>query len=166
MAEFDPRAIFAVLDRHGVRYVLIGGMAAILHGASHVTTDVDVVPQDARDNLERLSEVLHELHARIRVHGEPDGVPFDVAAESLARVRVWNLQTDVGDLDLTFEPAGTRGFEDLKRDAIVMHLRSGDVPVASLADVIRSKEAADRPRDRAALPGLRALLSSQRRAAR
>ena len=78
----------------------------------------------------------------------------------------WNLQTDVGDLDLTFEPSGTRGFEDLKRDAIVMHLRSGDVPVASLADVIRSKEAADRPRDRAALPALRALLSSQRRPSR
>ena len=166
MAEFDPRAIFDVLDRHGVRYVLIGGMAAILHGASHVTTDVDVVPQDARDNLERLSAALRELHAPIRVHGEPDGVPFDVAAESLARVRAWNLQTDVGDLDLTFEPSGTRGFEDLKRDAIVMHLRSGDVPVASLADVIRSKEAADRPRDRAALPALRALLSSQRRPSR
>ena len=45
MAEFDPRAIFDVLDRHGVRYVLIGGLAAILHGASHLTTDVDVVPR-------------------------------------------------------------------------------------------------------------------------
>jgi hypothetical protein len=162
MTDFDPRAIFDALDRHGVRYVLIGGMAAILHGASHVTTDVDVVPQDARENLERLSAVLQELHARIRVVGEPDGVAFDPSAASLGRVRVWNLQTDVGDIDLTFEPAGTHGFEDLRRDAIVMHLRSGDVTVASLADVVRSKEAADRPRDRAALPGLRALLTTQR----
>jgi len=163
MAEFDPRAVFDALDRHRVRYVLIGGMAAILHGASHVTTDVDVVPQDARENLERLSDMLRELHARVRVSGEPDGVPFDLSADALARVRVWNLQTDLGDVDLTFEPAGTRGFEDLRRDAIVMHLRSGDVTVASLADVVRSKEAADRPRDRAALPGLRALLTSKRR---
>jgi hypothetical protein len=166
MADFDPRAIFDALDRHGVRYILIGGMAAILHGASHVTTDVDVVPQDALENLERLSEVLRELHAKIRVSGEPDGVPFDPSAASLARVRVWNLQTDVGDIDLTFEPAGTRGFEDLRRDAIVMHLRSGDVTVASLADVVRSKEAAGRPRDRAALPGLRALLTTERTAER
>ncbi len=162
MAEFDPRAIFDALDRNGVRYVLIGGMAAILHGASHVTTDVDVVPQDARENLERLSEVLRALHARIRVTGEPDGVPFDISAAALARVRVWNLQTDVGDLDLTFQPAGTHGFDDLRRDSVVMHLRSGDVTVASLADVVRSKEAADRPRDRAALPGLRALLTTER----
>jgi hypothetical protein len=162
MAEFDPRAIFDVLERHGVRYVVIGGVAAILHGAAHVTTDVDVVPQDARDNLERLVGALNEIHARIRVSGEPDGVPFDHSAESLARVRMWNLQTDIGDLDVTFEPSGTHGYDDLKRDAIVMRLRSGNVPVASLADVIRSKEAADRPRDRAVLPGLRALLSSQR----
>jgi hypothetical protein len=166
MAEFDPRALFDVLDRHGVRYVLIGGMAAILHGASHVTTDVDVVPQDSRENLERLSDALRQIHARIRISGEPDGVPFDHAGESLARVRVWNLQTDIGDLDITFEPSGTRGFEDLRRDAVVMHLRSGDVTVASLADVVRSKEAADRPRDRAALPGLRALLTAERAAER
>ncbi len=164
MAEFDPRAIFDVLERHGIRYVVIGGVAAILHGAAHVTTDVDVVPQDARDNLERLSDALNEIHARIRVSGEPDGVPFDHSAEALARVRIWNLQTDIGDLDVTFEPSGTHGYDDLKRDAIVMRLRSGNVPVASLADVIRSKEAADRPRDRAVLPGLRALLSSQRAA--
>lgn len=164
MAEFDPRAIFDVLERHGIRYVVIGGVAAILHGAAHVTTDVDVVPQDARDNLERLSDALNEIHARIRVSGEPDGVPFDHSAEALARVRIWNLQTDIGDLDVTFEPSGTHGYDDLKRDAIVMRLRSGNVPVASLADVIRSKEAADRTRDRAVLPGLRALLSSQRAA--
>jgi hypothetical protein len=166
MVEFDPRAIFDVLDRHGVRYVLIGGLAAILHGAAHVTTDVDVVPQDARDNLERLSKALGELHARIRVTGEPNGVPFDHSGESLARGRIWNLQTDKGDLDITFEPSGTHGYEDLQRDAIVMQLRSGDVTVASLADVVRSKEAADRPRDRAVLPGLRELLSRQRRGGR
>ena len=88
MAEFDPRAIFDVLERHGIRYVVIGGVAAILHGAAHVTTDVDVVPQDARDNLERLSDALNEIHARIRVSGEPDGVPFDHSAEALARVRI------------------------------------------------------------------------------
>lgn len=162
MAEFDPRRIFEVLDRHDVRYVLIGGLAAILHGAAHLTTDVGVVPKEARANLDRLSAALKELHARIRVVGEPDGIPFDHSAESLARVRIWNLQTDAGDLDITFEPSGTRGYDDLRRDAVAMHLRSGDVTVASLADVIRSKEAADRPRDRAALPGLRALLSAER----
>jgi hypothetical protein len=162
VTDFDPRAILETLDRHGVRYVLVGGLAAVLHGAAHVTTDVDVVPQDARENLEHLSAALRELGARIRVSGEPGGIPFDHSGGTLARNRMWNLQTDHGDLDITFEPSGTRGFEDLRRDAVVMHLRTGDVTVASLADVVRSKEAADRPRDRAILPGLRSLLARQR----
>ena len=163
MAEFRPQDILAVLHDHGVRYVLVGGLAAVLHGASNVTTDVDVVPQEALVNLERLSEALKELDARIRVTGEPDGVPFDPSAESLGRVRTWNLQTSKGDLDVAFEPSGTRGYDDLRRDIVTMRIRGVDVPVASLADVIRSKEAAGRERDRAILPGLRELLARQRR---
>jgi hypothetical protein len=162
MAEFNPQAILETLDRHDVRYVLIGGLAAVLHGAPHVTTDVDIVPEEGKQNLERLSSALTELGARIRVTGEPDGVPFDHAAESLARVRVWNLTSSLGDLDITFEPSGTQGYEDLRRDVLRLNVHGIDVPVASLADVIRSKEAAGRPRDRAVLPALRELLTRQR----
>lgn len=162
MAEFDPQEIFAALERHGVRFVVIGGVAAILHGASHVTTDVDIVPEEGRDNLARLSAALKELNARIRVVGEPEGIPFDHSAESLARVRIWNLVTDRGNLDLTFVPSGTRGYDDLVRDVEPMTVRGVEVPVASLADVIRSKEAAGRERDRLALPTLRRLLERQR----
>ena len=163
MTLFEPQEILATLDRHDVRYVLIGGLAAVLHGSAHVTTDVDVVPEEAIHNLERLAAALRELGARIRVAGEPGGVPFDHSAESLVRVRIWNLQTDKGDLDITFEPSGTRGYEDLKRDVVLMRVRGIEVPVASLADVIRSKEAAGRERDRAVLPGLRELLAGERR---
>jgi len=163
MTAFQPQEILEALDRHGVRYVLIGGLAAVLHGSAHVTTDVDVVPEEALHNLERLSAALKELGARIRVAGEPDGVPFDHSAESLARVRIWNLQTSKGDLDITFEPSGTRGYDDLHRDVVLMRVRGIDVPVASLADVIRSKEAAGRERDRAVLPGLRELLAGEKR---
>jgi hypothetical protein len=164
MTEFRPQEILRVLDEHGVRYVLIGGLAAVLHGAPHVTTDVDVVPEDAQANLERLAAALKDLHARIRATGEPEGIPFDLSSESLSRVRVWNLQTSKGDLDITFQPSGTRGYDDLRRDVVTMEVRGIEVPVASLADVVRSKEAAGRARDRAALPALRELLARQRRA--
>lgn len=158
---FAPQEILAALDRHGVRYVVIGGLAAILHGAPHVTTDVDIVPEEALRNLERLSEVLRELNAKIRVAGEEDGVPFGHDADSLARVRIWNLVTDRGNLDITFQPSGTYGYEDLRRDAVRMTVRGVEVPVAALADVIRSKEAAGRERDRAILPTLRRILARQ-----
>lgn len=155
---FEPQAILRALDLHAVRYVLIGGLAAILHGAPHVTTDVDIVPEEALQNLDRLSTVLRELNARIRVAGEEEGIPFGHDAESLLRVRIWNLVTDKGNLDITFVPSGTRGYEDLRRDVVSMRVRGVDVPVASLADVIRSKEAAGRERDRAVLPTLRRIL--------
>jgi len=162
MVEFAPQDILAALDRHGVRYVLIGGLAAILYGAPHVTTDVDVVPEETKDNLARLSATLKELNARIRVAGEDAGIPLDHSAESIARARIWNLVTDQGNLDITFVPSGTTGYGDLVRDAEAMNVRGVDVPVASLADVIRSKEAAGRERDRAILPTLRRLLDRQR----
>jgi hypothetical protein len=163
MAEFRPQDILRTLDENGVRYVLIGGLASVLHGAPHVTTDVDIVPEEDLRNLERLSSALKQLNAKIRVAGEPEGVPFDHSAESLVRVRVWNLTTSLGDLDVTFEPSGTRGYEDLKRDAERLSLHGVQVPVASLADVIRSKEAAGRARDRAVLSTLREILARRRR---
>jgi hypothetical protein len=159
MAEFQPRALLEVLDRHDVRYVLVGGLAAVLHGAPHMTTDLDIVPDDGRRNLEHLAEALAELDARIRVSGAPDGVAFDRSAHFLRRIRIWNLTTSLGDLDITFEPSGTRGYGDLQGDAVTMSVGGVEVVVASLADVIRSKEAADRPRDRAILPVLREMLA-------
>ena len=158
MADFAPQEVFAALDRHAVRYVLVGGLAAILHGAPHVTTDADIVPEMGRANLQRLSAALKELHARIRVAGEPDGIPFDHSAESLVRVQIWNLVTDRGNVDITFVPSGTRGYDDLVRDARPITVRGIEVPVASLADVIRSKEAAGRDKDRLVLPVLRRIL--------
>ncbi len=155
--EFGPEKILAVLEAHDVRCVLIGGFAAVIHGSPYLTTDVDVVPAVDRENLERLSDALRSLHAKVWTSVEPDGVPFDHSASSLADVRVWNLVTDHGRLDLTFQPSGTQGYEDLARDASHLVILGVGVDVASLADIIRSKEAAGREKDRLVLPVLRRL---------
>lgn len=76
----------------------------------------------------------------------------------LASDRTWILGTSGGRLDLVFEPSGTGGYADLARGAVEMQIDDVRVRVASLEDVIRSKEAADRPRDREQLPVLRRLL--------
>lgn len=161
MAEgrpFNPEEILRVLERHDVRYVLIGGLAATLYGSPHVTTDVDITPDVEAANLRRLADALADLDARIRVEGEPGGLPFDRSAEMLGRVALLNLTTRAGDLDLAFEPQGTRGYGDLRRRAVAIDIRGVQVPVAALADVIRSKEAAGREKDRLTLPTLRRLL--------
>ena len=155
MAEFAPELILQALSRNGVRYVLVGGFAGVIHGSPYLTTDVDVVPEATSANLERLSEALVELNARVWTPTEPAGVPFDHDASSLATVRIWNLITDHGRLDVVFEPSGTAGYADLSRDAVHLTILGTDIDVASLADVIRSKEAADREKDRLVLPVLR-----------
>ena len=89
----------------------------------------------------------------------PEGLAFACDAAFLSRIEVvLNLTTQFGDLDLSFIPSGTNGFADLQQQAIPMSLMGRPVAVASLADVIRSKEAANRPKDQIALPALRLLL--------
>jgi hypothetical protein len=154
---FDPDEILRVLHRHRVEFVLIGGMAATLHGSDIVTFDLDVSPKSTRDNLERLASVLRELGASLRVEGEPSGVAFDAHAELLERMQVLNLATRAGDLDIVVRPAGSTGYDDLRRDAIAISISGVPILVASLADIIRSKEAANREKDRAVLPALNRL---------
>jgi hypothetical protein len=151
--------IFACLDRHGVRYVLIGGLAAVLQGSPLVTADADICPAQERENLERLAAALEELEARIRTPDDPEGLRFPRDAVFLARAEILNLVTRFGDLDIASRPAGTTGFAELARRAIAMRLRGVTVSVAVLEDVIRSKEAANRPKDQRALPVLRQLLA-------
>ena len=163
MADFRPERILAVLAKHGVEYVMIGGLAAAIHGSDLVTGDMDITPALGEDNLSRLSSALKELRARVRTLDLPEGLPFAHDARSLAAAGVWNLVTVAGDLDISFVPSGTQGFSDLRRDAVTIEILGSSTNVASLADIIRSKEAAGRPKDVAAIPLLRRLLDELER---
>ncbi|HZD17399.1 MAG TPA: hypothetical protein VE669_04590 [Actinomycetota bacterium] len=156
--ELAPERILTVLREHEVRFVLVGGFAAVIHGSPYLTVDVDVVPERSEENARRLSDALRSMHARIWTSSEPEGLGFGHDARSLAGSNVWNLVTDHGRLDVTFVPSGTTGYEDLAKDAVHLTILGVEVDVASLADVIRSKEAAGREKDRLVLPVLRRLL--------
>lgn len=148
-----------MLHRHGVEFILIGATAAISQGYPLPTLDTDVTPSRRPQNYERLAAALRELNARLRT---PTGaVEFPIEPEYLADVETWTLATDAGDLDLVFVPAGTRGFDDLRADAVELDL-GVPVLVASLRDLIRMKEASNRPKDQAQLPALRATLERVR----
>lgn len=154
VAEFDPGAILEVLDRHHVDYVLIGGYAALLQGSNMSTIDIDIVPARPKSNLADLAAALTDLEAAIRATGT-EVPPFSASAEWLQGLSVLNLTTRFGDLDLTFAPSGfTEGFAALRATAIPMTIDGVRVLVASLDDVIASKEAAGRDKDFEALPGL------------
>lgn len=147
--------MFRSLERHRVEYVLIGGLAAVLHGSPLRTNDADVCPNRERDNLERLADALTDLDARLFTADGP--VEFTCDAEFLERVQILTLATSAGRLDVSFRPTGVDGYAELVEHAVDYAIEGVVVPTAALDDVIRSKRAADREKDRAALPTLEAL---------
>jgi hypothetical protein len=160
--DFNPESILQLLDEHGVRYVVIGAIAAIAQGYPLNTGDLDVTPARDPDNLERLAAALQELDARLQVSGEPEGVAFPIDADYVGRADSWTLTTRFGSFDLLFVPAGTRGFDDLRRGAVTVDIDGRDVRMAALIDIIRMKEASGRPKDLAQLPALRQTLEIAR----
>ena len=170
MAEpvpYSPDKILEVLERHHVRYVVIGGLAAEIRGSPYITRDVDVTPARNRENFVKLAAALNELEAKLRV---PDlDYPLEVLLDerSFDQCTTWTYVTNHGDLDVALLPDGTRGYDDLRRAATRELLTDSlEVSVASLADVIRSKEAAGREKDRAVLPALRQVLERSHRVGR
>jgi hypothetical protein len=99
--DLSAEDILAVLNRRGVRYVVIGAFAAIAHGAPiDATYDIDVTPDRDPQNLQRLSQALSDLDARVRVDDLEEGLPFAHDPASLARMEMLNLTCSAGDFDV------------------------------------------------------------------
>jgi hypothetical protein len=151
---FNPAAIVATLNRHQVRYVIIGAFAAIAQQAPiPATRHIDITPDASAENLARLSRALTDLGARIRTEAEPGGLPFSHDATSLAAAEAWNLICADGEFDISFHPSGfASGYAQLAARAHRLRVGDVEVIVADLADVIHSKESAGRPKDLQVLP--------------
>jgi hypothetical protein len=155
---FDPVRICQILNEERVEYVVVGGFAAVIHGSSLPTQDIDVLPARSPDNLDRLARALKRMKAQIRTAG--DAVPAALDSRFLANMSLMlNLVTEYGELDLTFSPSGELdGFDDWNDHAVIVEIAEGlTVAVAALDDVIASKRAANRPKDQMAMPYLESL---------
>jgi hypothetical protein len=146
-APLDPERLITTLAKHGVRYVLIGAVAARLQGFPRLTADADITPARDAHNLRRLAAALRELKARVYTDSVPEGLPFECSPAMLSRAELWNLVTSAGRVDVAFAPSGTEGYDDLVRNAVAFDVFGTTLNAASLVDIIRSKEAAGRPQD-------------------
>ncbi len=161
--SLNPAAIVAALNRHQVRYVIIGAFAAIAQQAPiPATRDIDLTPEASQENLARLSRALTDLGARIRTEEVPDGLPFGHDAASPGAAEVQHLVCAGGEFDISFHPSGfAGGYAQLAASAHRLRVGEVEVMVADLADVIRSKESAGRPKDLRVLPLLYRHLSAR-----
>jgi hypothetical protein len=147
--------LLARLTARGIDFVVIGGIAAILHGSAQATYDLDICYATDPGNLEILGDLLVELGARLK--GVADTVPFVPDAPTLRRGEMLTLVTPAGELDVLARPAGSRGYEALRRNADRFDLDGTAVLVASIDDLIAMKLAAGRKKDLAAVEELEAI---------
>lgn len=145
LRPFDPARALRVLHKHRVRFVLIGGFAARLWGSPTITNDIDLCYARDRENLARLAAALKELKARLRA--VPAVVPFLLDAQTLEAGDHFTFETRAGNLDIFGLPAGSGGYDGLRRTAEEMTVEGIRVEVAAVEDLIAMKRAAGRAKD-------------------
>jgi hypothetical protein len=153
----DALALLSTLSGHRVEHVLVGELAAAVHGCAPTNDTVAIVPARFGRNLDRLSRALRKLDARWRVPGETATLAVDLSPSNLRGRDLWLLSTELTDLDVDFEPPATLGYSDIfdnaRRYALTPSL---EVDVAAPEDLVRIAEVREAPADVSALPALRA----------
>jgi predicted nucleotidyltransferase len=158
----DFKALLRTLAEAGVEFILVGGVAAVVHGAARLTLDVDVVYRRSRENLQRV--VLALTPHRPYLRGAPPGLPFCWDAATLERGLNFTLTTQLGDLDLLGEIAGGGTYEDLLPHSGGIQIFGIECRCLDLERLIHVKRAAGRPKDLEAIAELEVILEERRRA--
>ncbi len=158
-SAFDPYALLAALQARGVSFVVIGAFARVIHGTGELTDGLDVTPSMREENLSRLAKALDDLDARRRDRKQLDRLDL--------RDPVIELDTRAGELKLVPEPAGSHGYDDLRRHASREPLGQGVRPqVASPGDLARMLGALEREHEIPTLLRLRRVIELDRELSR
>ena len=156
----DFAALLERLNRHQVRYILVGGFAAAALGSARLTWDLDVVYARDAENLDRLVRALAD--ARPYLRGAPPGLPFRFDAATLRAGLNFTLTTTLGDIDLLGEIAGGGDYHRLLPGTFEVEVFDQPCRSLRLEKLIEVKRAAGRPKDLEAIAELEALRDRQR----
>lgn len=152
-------ALLAALDDAGVEFVIVGGVAATIHGSSRLTSDLDVLYARAPENLKRLVQALEPLRPYLR--GAPEGLPFRLDEPTLRAGLNFTLTTTAGALDLLGEIAGIGTFDEGVRQSVQVSLFGRELRCLDLEALILAKRAAGWPKDLEVLAELETIRGEQ-----
>jgi hypothetical protein len=155
----DLEGLLQRLLEHRVRFVVIGGFAAVAHGVSLLTQDVDICCPFTVSNLLRLQEALAAIHPVHRM--TPMALPLQLDRRSAKNFKSLYLKTDLGELDCLSAVAGLGGYPEVKRASRRVRLGSRYCYILGLEGLIRAKVSLGRPRDREAVRQLKAIQERQ-----
>ena len=155
----DFRALLRALADRGVEFILIGGVAATVHGSSRLTQDLDIVYRRSAENLDRLVQALRDHRPYLR--DAAPGLPFQWESATLQRGLNFTLATDLGEIDLFGEIVGGGRYEDLLGQTVRITIFGISVLCLNLPQLIRVKRAAGRARDLEVVAELEAMLEEK-----
>jgi hypothetical protein len=135
-----------------VEFVLVGGFAAVAHGATLITRDVDICCRFTEENLLRIQEALSDLHP---LHRSRPDLPLQLTKEQCADLKNLYLRTDLGVLDCLGEILGVGDFERVLERSHEIELPFGKCRILSIDALICAKEVMNRDQDRVAIKHLR-----------
>jgi hypothetical protein len=144
----EPGAILDRLVAAQIRFVLVGGLAAVTQGAPIMTHDVGIVPARDDANIDALMALLVELHARYR----RSGPPLAPRRELIAGTGHNSMVTDLGPLDVLGAIEGGRDYDALLLESIEIPFDGASVRVLSLESIVKYKRLSSHPKDKAVLP--------------
>ena len=153
----DFGAVLGAFEDAGVESIVVGGLAATVHGAARLTQDVDFVYSREPRNIERLVEALRPHSPYLR--GVPEGLPFEWSAATIAHGLNFTLTTAIGDIDLLGEITGGGDFQALLPHTIEVEIFGHRCRCLDLPALIRAKRASGRPKDLEALAELETILA-------
>lgn len=166
VSGLDTERILRTLNEHGVQFVLIGGLAALVHGSTLATADADVLPEPGPENLERLLDALMTLDAQVLVAEQrlamESAEPWEVTelrrgAAGLEVADAWHFTTSAGPIDVVMQVTGVGRYHDHLSAAVQREVFGLVITVAGAEQLIASKEAIGRPKDVAVIRELRDL---------
>jgi len=151
----DFSALLRALNGVDVEFIIVGGVAATVHGSARLTIDLDVLYRRTRENLVRVVQSLASYQPYLR--GAPPGLPFQWDAETLQRGLNFTLITSLGPIDLLGEITGGGTYEELLSDTVVVVVFGVECRCLTLDRLIQVKRAAGRVKDLEAIAELEIL---------
>jgi nucleotidyltransferase AbiEii toxin of type IV toxin-antitoxin system len=159
--SLDAGQLLQALTKNGVDFVLVGGLAGLLHGSSYPTFDLDVVYARDRQNISRMAAALRDVEVKLR--GAPTDLPFLLDERTIENGSNFTFETAFGPFDILGHADGMPPYEELRTNSKLAAIDGIEVRVASLDDLIAMKRAANRDKDKLMVAEYIEIADEQRR---
>lgn len=149
--------LLKLIHDHNIECILIGGFAAVIHGSSSSTYDIDIVYNPSKENIQKIVKALNPYNVRLRGKNLPSDLPFIFDEDAFKNTHNFTLETDLGYIDLLLDIPGFKSYTELENHSQIYTISEMEFKVLKLEALIKNKEATNRKKDQNLLDQLKEL---------